>query len=93
MKLKHYGAMLVNFVIDYANGGMSRREFDLDYSGYVVGFFPRFEKEHPLLASRFAHTIDRAYDDCSWMPDDRFQDAISAAVDEFMGKTSEADFY
>lgn len=74
MKLKHYGAMLVNFVIDYANGDISRREFDLDYSGYVVDFFPRFEKEHPLLARRFADTIDRTYDDCSWMPDDRFQD-------------------
>lgn len=93
MKLKHYGAMLVNFVIDYANGGMSRQEFDLDYSGYVVDFFPKFEREHPRLAKRFADTIDRTYDDCSWMPDDRFQDAISAAVDEFMGKTSEADFY
>lgn len=93
MKLKHYGAMLVNFVIDYANGDMSRREFDLDYSGYVVDFFPRFEREHPLLARRFADTIDRAYDDCSRMPDERFQDAISAAVDKFMGKTSQADLY
>ena len=93
MKLKHYGAMLVNFVIAYANGDMSRREFDLNYSGYVVDFFPQFEQEHPLLARRFADTIDRTYDDCSCMPDDQFQDAISAAVDKFMGKMSETDLY
>ena len=42
---------------------------------------------------RFQRTGISTYDDCSWMPDDRFQDAVSAAVDEFMGKTSEADFY
>ena len=85
--------MLVNLVIDYANGAISRREFDMDYSGYVVDFFPQFEKEHPRLAGKFADTIDRTYDDCSSMPDDRFQDAISAAVDDFLGKTSKSDLY
>ena len=33
MRLKKNGARLVSFVIDFANGNMSRREFDLDYSG------------------------------------------------------------
>ena len=41
----------------------------------------------------FADTIDRTYDNSAWMPDDRFQDAISDTVDEFLGKTSEDDFY
>ena len=32
MKLKKHGAFLVNFVIDFANGDMSREAFDMDYS-------------------------------------------------------------
>ena len=36
MKLKKHGALLVNFVIDFANGDMSREDFDMDYSGYVI---------------------------------------------------------
>ena len=50
MKLKKHGAFLVNFVIDFANGNMSRREFDMDYSGYVIDHFPEFEREHPRLS-------------------------------------------
>ena len=49
MKLKKHGAFLVNFVIDFANGDMSRFFFDLDYSGYVIEHFPEFEREHPRL--------------------------------------------
>lgn len=44
MRLKKNGARLVSFVIDFANGNMSRREFDLDYSGYVVDYFPEFKE-------------------------------------------------
>lgn len=36
-------------------------------------------REHPLLTKKFADTIDRTYSTCSWMPDDRFLDAISYA--------------
>ena len=32
MKLKKHGAFLVNFVVDFADGNMSRWEFDMDYS-------------------------------------------------------------
>lgn len=49
MKLKKHGAFLVNFVIDFANGDMSRFFFDLDYSGYVIEHFPEFEREHCRL--------------------------------------------
>ena len=31
MKLKKHGAFLVNFVIDFANGDMSREEFDMEH--------------------------------------------------------------
>ena len=70
MKLKKYGAFLVNLVIDFANGNMSCRNFDLDYSGYVIEHFPSFEREHPRLSRRFVDTIDLTYDTCSWMEDD-----------------------
>lgn len=36
MKLKKHGALLVNFVIDFANGDMSWEDFNMDYSGYVI---------------------------------------------------------
>ena len=93
MKLKKHGAFLVNFVIDFANGDMSRWEFDMDYSGYVIEHFPEFQREHPRLSGKFADTIERTYSACSWMPDDRFQDAISDAVDEFLGTAPKVDIY
>ena len=90
MKLKKHGAFLVNFVIDFANGDMSREEFDMDYSGYVI---EQFEREHPRLSRRFANTIERTYSTCSWMADDAFRDAIGDAVDAFLGNAPVADLY
>ena len=91
--LKKHGAFLVNFVIDFANGDMSREEFDMDYSGYVIEHFPEFEREHPRLSRRFANTIERTYSTCSWMADDAFRDAIGDAVDAFLGNAPVADIY
>ena len=91
--LKKHGAFLVNFVIDFANGDMSREEFDMDYSGYVIEHFPEFEREHPRLSRRFADTIERTYSTCSWMTDDAFRDAIGDAVDAFLGNAPVADIY
>ena len=93
MKLKKHGAFLVNFVIDFANGDMSRWEFDMDYSGYVIEHFPEFLREHPRLARKFADTIERTYSTCSWMLYDRFQAAISDALDEFLSTASKVDIY
>lgn len=92
MKLKKHGAFLVNFVIDFANDNMSRCNFDLDYSGYVIEHFPYFEREHPRLSRRFVDTIDLTYDTCSWMEDDAFRNAIGEAVDVFLGETPPTDF-
>ena len=85
MKLKKNGAKLVNFVVDFVNGDVERGAFDLDYAGYVIECFPKFEKEHPRLARRFADTVDRSYDDCVGMQDDELRDAIADALDVFMG--------
>ena len=81
----------MNFVIDFANGDMSREDFDMDYSGYVIEHFPEFEREHPRLSRRFTDTIERTYSTCSWMTDDAFRDAVGEAVDEFLGKESITD--
>ena len=93
MKLKKHGALLVNFVIDFANGDMSREDFDMDYSGYVIEHFPEFEREHPRLSWRFADTIERTYSTWSWMTDEAFRDAIGNAVDEFLGEAPIEDIF
>ena len=93
MKLKKHGAFLVNFVVDFADGNMSRWDFDTDYSGYIIEHFPAFAQEHPRLSRRFADTIERTYSTCSWMTDDVFRDAIGDAVDEFLGIAHEPDIY
>lgn len=72
---------------------MSREEFDMDYSGYVIEHFPEFEREHPRLSRRFTDTIDRTYSTCSWMTDDAFQYAFGDAVDTFLGEAPTADIY
>lgn len=68
----------MNFVIDFANGDISREDFDMDYSGYVIDYFPEFE---------------RTYSACSWMTDEAFQYAIGNAVDEFLGEAPAADIF
>ena len=60
----------------------------LDYSGYCIEHFPYFETEHPRLAEGFADTIDATYDDCSWMDDEPFRDAIADALDVFFHPNS-----
>lgn len=93
MNLKKHGAFLVNFVIDFSNGNMSREDFDMDYSGYVIEHFPGFKREHPHLSRKFANTIDHTYSTRSWMADDAFQCAIGDAVDEFLGEAPVTDIY
>jgi len=91
MKLKENGARIVGLVIDYVNGEIDRWEFDLDYSGYVVDYFPAFEREHPRLARRFADTIEWSYANCSWMSNDQFRDEMADALARFAGKVKEID--
>ena len=93
MRLKKHGAFLVNFVMQFADGDMSREDFDMDYSGYVIEHFPEFEQEHPRLSLKFANTVDRTYSTCSWMTDETFQYAIADALDLFLGTPPEPKIY
>ena len=42
MKLKPHGYFLVNFVTSFVEGEVSRHEFDMDSSGYVIVPFSGF---------------------------------------------------
>ncbi|MEG1579499.1 MAG: hypothetical protein RR336_12120 [Oscillospiraceae bacterium] len=91
MKLGPHGTFLVEFTMTYADDQISRSDFDMDYSGYVIEHFPGFERETPRLAARFARTVDRVCSDCGWMTDDAFVCAICDALDEFFGTPNFSD--
>ena len=93
MKLKPHGYFLVSFVTIFVDGEMSRHEFDMDYSGYVIEHFPAFRKEHPRLASRFAGTIDVAYELGERKSDEDLRDSMADALDDFFGNRHECDFF
>ena len=93
MKLKPHGYFLVSFVTRFVDGEMSREEFDMDYSGYVIEHFPDFRKEHPRLASRFADTIDFAYDLGEHKSDEDLRDAMDEALDDFFGNRQDCDIF
>lgn len=93
MKLKPHGHFLVSFVTRFVDGEMSRDEFDMDYSGYVIEHFPYFRKEHPMLANRFADTIDVAYELGERKSDEALRDAMADALDEFFGNRLDCDIF
>lgn len=91
MRLKEHGAFLVNFVTSFVNEEMSRFDFDLDYSGYVIDHFPYFREEHPRLARRFADTIDVAYELGEHKSDEALRDSTADALDDFFGNRQICD--
>lgn len=93
MKLGKHGKFLHDFVFAYIHDEISRWDFDLEYSGYIIAHFPGFEDETPRLAAKFARTVDRIYSTCTWMTDDEFAAAICDAMDEFLGISKMPDFY
>ena len=93
MKLKPHGYFLISFVTSFADGEISRDEFDMDYSGYVIEHFPYFQKEHPRLASRFADMIDMAYELGERKSDEALRDSMADALDEFFGKRQNCDIF
>ena len=93
MKLKKHGAYLIAYISTYVEGEIQRWDFDLDYSGYVIEHYPKFEQETPRLAAKFANTIEAAYSNDSWMSDDAFLESISDALDEFLGITKIRDIW
>ena len=93
MKLKPHGYFLVSFVTSFVDGEISRREFYMDYSGYVIEHFPHFLKEHPRLSSRFAATIDVAYELGEHKSDEALRDSMADALDDFFGNRQDCDIF
>jgi len=58
MKVGKHTAFMMDFLSDFADGKMSRDHFEMDYSGYVIEHFPMMERENPILAQKFADTVD-----------------------------------
>jgi hypothetical protein len=88
MNFKKHTVFMIDFISDFVNGDLERYFFDLDYSAYVIEHFPHMELENPILADKFAYTIDRAYERGTdlGLSDEEFRVQISNALDEWLGK-------
>ncbi|HEX2926252.1 MAG TPA: hypothetical protein VHP38_08360 [Ruminiclostridium sp.] len=60
MKVGKHTAFMIDFVSGFADGEISRCDFEIDYSGYVIEHFPMMEKENARLARKFTSTVDDA---------------------------------
>ena len=87
MKLNPHGYFLVNFVTSFVEGEMSRHEFDMDYSRYVIEHFSGFRKEHPRLASRFADDLGEH------KSDDDLRASMADALDDFFGNRQDCGIF
>ncbi len=62
MKVGKHTAFMIDFISDFADGKMSRDDFELDYSGYVIEHFPEMEHEDKRLARKFTNTVEVKYE-------------------------------
>ncbi len=77
---------MVDFISDFADGKMSRFDFELDYSGYVLEHFPKMESENARLARKFANTVDAKYEyaENRNISDDDFRVLMNNALCDFL---------
>ena len=57
----------------------------------MIEHFLGFQKEHPRLSSRFADTIDFAYDLGEHKSYEALRDAMADALDDFFGHRQDCD--
>lgn len=62
MRVGKHTAFMIDVASDFADGNLSRDEFELDDSGFVIEHFPAMERENMRLARKFADTVDSAVD-------------------------------
>ncbi|HEX2937489.1 MAG TPA: hypothetical protein VHO66_01055 [Ruminiclostridium sp.] len=86
MKVGKNTAFMVDFISDFADGKMSRDDFELDYSGYVIEYFPKMERENARLARKFANTVDAKYEyaENRNISDDDFRVLMNNALCDFL---------
>ena len=87
MKVGKHTAFMINFISDFADGKMSRDDFGLDYSGYVIEHFPEMEREDKRLARKFANTVDAEYEyaENHNISDDEFRILMNNALCNLLG--------
>lgn len=93
MKVGKYTAFMVDFISDFADDKMSRHDFELDYSGYVIEYFPMMEREDYRLARKFTNIVDAKYEyaeNCN-ISDDDFRILMNNALCVLLG-TDEPHF-
>ena len=92
MKVGKNTAFMVDFISDFADGKMSRDDFELDYSGYVIEYFPKMERENARLARKFANTVDAKYEyaENRNISDDDFRVIMNNALCDFL-ETGKSD--
>ena len=87
MKVGKHTAFMIDFISDFADGKMSRHDFDLNYSGYVIEYFPKMEREAYRLARKFANTVEVNYEyaeNCN-ISDDDFRILMNNALCDLLG--------
>jgi len=87
MKVGKHTAFMIDFASDFADGKISRHDFEMDYSGYVIEHFPMMEKENIRLARKFANTIDDAVEfaESHNIDDEEFRIMINNAICDLLG--------
>jgi hypothetical protein len=93
MKVGKHTAFMIDFISDFADGKISRYDFELDYSGYVIEHFPMMKKENARLARKFTNTVDDAFEfaQTNKISDDDFRIMVNNALCDLLG-VDEPDF-
>ena len=94
MKVGNHTAFMIDFVTDFADGKMSRYDFEIDYSAYVIEHFPKMEREDYPLTRKFANTVDCAVEfaEAHNISDDDFRVIVNNALCDLLG-TEESDLF
>jgi len=87
MKVGKHTAFMIDFVSDFADGKISRYDFEIDYSGYVIEHFPIMERENARLARKFANTVDYSFEyaQTNNISDNDFRIMVNNALCDLLG--------
>ena len=87
MKVGKHTAFIIDFVSNFADGKISRYDFEMDYSGYIIEHFPMMERENARLARKFASTVDDTveYAQANNISDDVFRIMVNNALCDLLG--------
>lgn len=87
MKVGKHTAFMIDFVSDFAEGKISRYDFEIDYAGYVIEHFPLMERENARLARKFANTVDSSveYSQANNISDDDYRVVLNNALCDLLG--------